>query len=533
MKVEKFHGEYKLEPASVDEIAERIESFLISLKTERANMIRIRLAMEEALLRWMDHFGSDVMVALDLGISVRRPAIRMSLRGEPYDPLTNSDSDLGYWADSLTKSIGLKPIYSYIGDENVITLKLTKPSADPAKRLVISILTGLIIGAATFYTIPNSILETVTDSFLQPVQEMFFRLLNIAAIPIIFLSVLSAVCGAGTVADKGKSNRKMLKHFVFLSAVISLVGVAVAVRAYGISHEYTVTLPAVVSYLIDTIMSLVPTDIMTPFQSGNSPQLIFLSFILGNALLVAGHQAEHLIRIVDESHRVILLIADWVSGLTPFFVVVLLIMGIWNGYLMKVVSLWLPIAVFTIVTYAILGIWIFLLSNAKKVGISNIIRKIKGPFWTAFWSSSVKDAYSENFNCCVNKLGISKHLANYSVPLGLVLFQPAATMGLVIFSLYAATLYNVDTPFFWVISTVVLAVILQTASPPVSGVNLLAYAAIFSRMGIPTDALILAMVADTFFCFLSSAADQTMLEFELVFEADTTGQLDKDILTKE
>ena len=74
---------------------------------------------------------------------------------------------------------------------------------------------------------------------------------------------------------------------------------------------------------------------------------------------------------------------------------------------------------------------------------------------------------------------------------------------------------------------------LASARPPVSGVNLLAYAAIFSRVGIPEEALILAMVVDTLFCFIASAADQTMLEFELVYEADNTGQLDRDILIKD
>ena len=77
-----------------------------------------------------------------------------------------------------------------------------------------------------------------------------------------------------------------------------------------------------------------------------------------------------------------------------------------------------------------------------------------------------------------------------------------------------------------------LAVALQAASPPVSGVNLLAYAAIFSKMGIPEEALILAMIVDVLFCFISAAVDQTMLEYDLVIEADKSGQLNKTVLKK-
>ena len=283
----------------------------------------------------------------------------------------------------------------------------------------------------------------------------------------------------------------------------------------------------------EAIFSIIPTDIMTPFQAGNSPQLIFMAVILGNALLVAGHQAENLVKIVDESHRVILLIADWVSGVTPFFVTLLIVLGMWDGSLNKVIDIWRPILLFTIVTLIVLAFGILAISIRQKVSVGTIIRKIRRPLWTAFRNASVKEAYSENYNCCVNSLGISKHLADYSIPLGLVLFQPIATTGLVVFTFYAAHMYNIATPLVWVVSVLFLAVALQTASPPVSGVNLLAYAAIFSRVGIPEEALILAMVVDTLFCFIASAADQTMLEFELVYEADNTGQLDRDILIKD
>ena len=128
MKIESFNKKYILEPVAVDEIAERTEAFLHSIRMEQANVIRVRLATEEALLRWMDHFGTGAEIMFGIGTSHGRPMIRLSLKGDPYDPLTNDDSDLGYWADSLTKSIGLHPIYSYLGDLNIITLKLPKPS---------------------------------------------------------------------------------------------------------------------------------------------------------------------------------------------------------------------------------------------------------------------------------------------------------------------------------------------------------------------------------------------------------------------
>lgn len=533
MKIENFQKTYTLEPAAVDEIAERIEGFLGSIKMERANVLRVRLAMEEALLRWMDHFGQGKELSFNMGVSLRRPVIRMSLKGEAFDPLTTNESEFGYWAYPLVKSIGLNPSYSYVGDVNVVTLKLPKPSTDPAKKLILSIAVGVLMGVLTNMMIPDGIQQMVVGSYLDPVKEVFFRVLNVAAIPVVFLSVLSAACGAGTVADRGKSNRKMISRFILLSTLVALVGTVAAVLVFGLRPQSDLGRAEMVENVFDAIMSIVPTDIMTPFQAGNSPQLIFMAIVLGNALLIAGNQADNLVRIVDESYHVILRIADWVSGLTPFFVVLLLVMGIWNGSLDEVIGLWMPISLFIVITLIVLFFSTLLISKIKGVSLDKINRVIKGPFWTAFRYSSVNEAYSENYNVCVGQFGINRRFADYAIPLGLVLYQPIAIMGTIIFTIYMAHLYGLTVSFIWVLSAMFLSVALQIASPPVAGVNLLTYAAIFSRMGIPDDALILTMVADVIFCFVSCAADQTMLDFELVLEADNTGQLDRKILQKE
>ena len=133
----------------------------------------------------------------------------------------------------------------------------------------------------------------------------------------------------------------------------------------------------------------------------------------------------------------------------------------------------------------------------------------------------------------MRKLGIDRQYTDNSLPFGLVLFMPTSAMALMIFTLYSASEYDVTTSAVWILTVLLLAVALQTASPPVAGVNLLAYAAIFVKMGIPTEALILAMIADILHGFLTSAVDQAMLQVVLVFEADHAGSLNRKRLIKE
>ena len=110
--------------------------------------------------------------------------------------------------------------------------------------------------------------------------------------------------------------------------------------------------------------------------------------------------------------------------------------------------------------------------------------------------------------------------------------MPVSTVSLIVTTLYAVQCYHMTVSVYWLLMAMILVVALQAASPPVSGVDTLAYAAIFTKLGIPFEGLIMAIVCDIIFCFLSSAGNQAMLQFELMIEADRLNMLDRQKLEK-
>lgn len=530
MKIENFSKTYKLDGASIDEMSERIGDFLQNLHFERTNILRVRLSVEEALLRWKDHFGTDEDVSFELSKRFGRPSIKISLENEPFDPLSESEDELGEWADALLSTVGLEPRYVYQHNANSLLLRLPKPKRDPAQMLLISVFAGLLIGALTSAFLPEGVIEGLTNSYLQPVQELFFRILNVAAVPIIFLDVLSAACGAGNVAEKGKNSRKMVWHFIMTTTVLAFIAVVISIPVFGILANTADAASLSGLTVIDALKSIIPTDIMTPFQTGESQQLIFLALVIGNALLIAGNQVAGLVDLIEQCHAAVLYIAEWVSRVTPLFVVILLVLGVWDRSLWSMLDIWKPVALFAAATFALLLVFLLGVSISKHVSVSTIVSKLEKPFRVAFRYSSVNASYGLCRESCVRRLGIDGKFTDNTLPLGLVLFMPASAMATVIFTLYAAKVFNITTGVVWILTVLFLAVALQTASPPVAGVNLLAYAAIFSKVGIPSEALILAMIADILLCFLASAMDQAMLQIALIFEADRAGVLDRERL---
>ena len=536
IKYENFSEEYILNESSIDQMAAKVEEFLYSLSMERANVLGIRLSIEEALLRWLDHFSAkdeETKVKFYTGKSFFRPSIDIELKGEEMDPLHTAEGDLdaGDWIGTAMANIGLSPRFSYAKGINTLHLRLNRPGRNPGLGLLLGILAGLVIGFATKAVLPEESVEALTNSFFGPVQDVFFRLLKGTAGPVIFFTVLTAICGIGSAAVMNKSGKKLIRRFILSSTVMTV--------AFVIIMQFTIRPDFMSSPLKNTVVSLfnafldfVPGDIISPFLNTDSPMLIVLAIIIGNALLVLGNQGDRLVKIANQANSVGLLVAEWISRLIPYFVAILLAFRILDGTIVRFRTIWIPLLAFHIFAAVYFGIKLLWISKKFEVPAKKLWDKIKPSLMIAFRNASVDAAFGENRLCCERKLGINGKLADYGLPLGLVIYMPVSTVSLMASTLYAVKCYNMTITTLWLIMAVILVVALQAASPPVSGVDTLAYVAIFSRLGIPSEALIMAIICDIIFCFTSSALNQAMLQLHLIEEADRLNSLDINVLRR-
>lgn len=530
IKYENFSEEYVLNGEAIDLMSAKVEEFLYSLGMERANVQGIRLSMEEALLRWYDHFSAkdeEPTVRFYAGRKFLRPVIDIELTGEAVDPFEGADS--GDWVGTVMGNIGLTPRYSYQKGTNVLHLILSKPNRNPGLWLLVGIIAGMVVGFAGKAVLSEEAIFDFNKYFFGPVQELFFRLLTATAGPVIFFTVLTAICGIGSAAIMNKSGKRMIFRFILSSSVITLVFTLIGILILRPGY-YNSPISTTLSAIFNVLLNFVPGDIMSPFEDTDSTQLIMLAIIIGNALLILGSQADRLVKIANQANSVGLLIAEWISRLIPFFVAFIVAMRVLDGTYTRFRTMWMPLVLFHVFVAILLFLLLFRTSRKYGVGIKNLWQKIKPSFTIAFRNASVDAAFGENRICCERKLGIDSKLTNYGLPLGLVIYMPISTISLMASTLYAIKCYNITVSTQWVILAMILVVALQAASPPVSGVDMLAYAAIFTRLGIPSEALIMAIICDIIFCFISSAGNQMLLQLDLIDEANRLGELDKNVL---
>ena len=241
------------------------------------------------------------------------------------DPFQSASSNLdaGDWIGTAMANIGLNPRFSYSKGVNTLYLRLSRPGKNPGLGLLLGIAAGLLIGFITKAVLPEATVEALTYSFFEPVQDVFFGLLKGTAGPVIFFTVLTAICGIGSAAIMNKSGKRLIRIFLISSTIMTVV--FTVIMQFILRPDYVSSaLGSTVLSIFGAFLDFVPRNIVSPFLNTDSPMLIALAIIIGNALLVLGNQADRLVKIANQANSVGLLVAEWISRIIPYFVAILL-----------------------------------------------------------------------------------------------------------------------------------------------------------------------------------------------------------------
>ena len=531
-RTESFETKYELNNASIDKVSLRVQKFLSSLKEEKSSIQRARLSVEEVLLRWADHFPAHTIFRLEMGKHWNRPYIILKLPGEECDPMSGRGDEPSLWTADLISVLGLTPVYKYINGCNVVQFPVKKPQRNPGITLLLYTLIGAFLGIAFDMAFPIDLQLLITNTVLTPLQDAFIRMLNAVSAPVMFLSVLTAVCGVGSTAVSGRIGKHLVTRFLFYSTMLTIVTMFLSQPFFRVPGGEAALTQREVSGVLDFFLDVIPGDILSPFIQGDFTQLIIVALILGNAFLIAGPKAQALSSLVDEAYTVGLLVAEWIGDLSPGFVALLIILGIQKDTIHMLLGIWKPILLVSL--FAMLALFLKMLraSLLFRVPVRTLCLKMKESFILSLRTFSIETPYSASQECCEKKLGISSQLTSYSLPIGLICFMPVSTFASTILTLYAAECYDVPVSFVWMIMALFLAVTLGAAGPPTAGIGILTYTVMFSKLGIPTQALTLVLAGDILMGFVIYPVNQALLQLELVFEADKLDVLNHKILRK-
>ena len=518
---------FPLEPDGIDLCSEALEYHLTAFGVERQNQLRIRLSIEESLLRLRDRFGEDKTFRLIVGKKYGKPYLQVEVEGEIYNPLSKTEAQLEDWSGSLLTAVGLSPLYSYSRGKNILRVNLPRKSINSALKILIAVLIGLALGTICSAALSPEARQTFSVAILDPLYDFWIRILSVISGPVIFLMVCTGVLNTGKLEEEG--GHAVFWRYFFLSLAAALIAVAVSCIVLGgsLSGEGLGIKPG---EYYRYILRLMPRNIFSPLMESNTPQILVLAFVFGNLILAIDSKANGIGTLVRQGNMMGLLLTDLVSSAVPFFAAALIVKEILEAAYRTFYGMWLFLVLAVAVSLCFMTVILVYTARKKKIPIRLLLEKVLPSFLLTLKTGSIDEGYGLMEQRTVGKLGIEAHFASVSLPYGLVLYMPVNVIGTLMFTVFAAVQYKAVITIGWLLVAMVLSVILFVATPPVPGANLLAYIMIFSQLGIPSEALIDAMIFDILFGIFASAANQTLLQFDLLLQADKIGLLDKEKL---
>ena len=530
MKLTPVSKTFTLSAQEIDAFSDWLQEQMDTLPMERRNRLRVRLMLEELLLRLQAHFGEDAAFTATVEGVFSQKQVRLELAGEVYNPLREESADLGDWNSSLLTAIGLHPKYSYASGRSTLRLTLPTKQMNPALKILIAVVVGLAFGFSGMALFSLSFQQQLTDYLFTPVYDFWSRVMNALAGPIIFFMALTTMLNTQHLTRQGGKVRHVLFRYFALSFLVAAISMLAAGPFFSLKDAGLLLTHQKLRQIMDSFLQFVPQNIVEPFSTANTPQLLVLAFLLGAALIALSGRVDTLKSMVRQVNIIGLQLSRWLSLLVPFFVGIFLCLEIWTGRTATLTGLWKPLVI-----SAALSVLIFLLFTlyfSLRLHLPPLLcwRKVLPPVLTALKTGTLDTAFQEAESVCSNALGIDRAYSKSCLPQGLVLYMPVSGIGTLIFTLFAALTFEVQIDVFWYLLAMILAVMLFVATPPVPGINILAYAALFTTLGIPAEALIDAMIFDILFGILAGAGNLGMLEIETALQANRLGLLNQDKL---
>lgn len=520
--------QYHFSNSDIGLACEKVGTFLAQAGVERREALRTKLTFEEVLLEYQAAFGEEETYQLKCTKRLSAIRVEIVISGKRWNPLEKEyESDA--LINGLLTSIGLAPAYSYRNGKNHIIFTPKKKPLSGTVKMIVAITLSVIVGLL-LNLLPDDSKTNLSEYFLTPVADLFFGAIAAVSGPFIFLSVLGSICSMGNTETLGKIGKKTI------GAIFGYMTVAGLVLTLIATLFYKVTLGGVTgsdfTKILDLIYNIVPTNIFEPFINGNSLQIIFIAVIFGIAMLMLSSKISGIFTSVEQLSSLVQTVMEVVLEALPVALFVIFTNMIVSGTIGDLVGSYKMILIIFLLVFVYLVAMVLWISLRKKLSPILLIKKALPTFLVALTTASSAAAFSTNTKDANQKLGIEKKLVDFGIPLGQVLFKMSEFAMFIPIVLTFAERYEIAITPTWLMLAYIAVWFISFAVPPVAGGAIMGFTIVFTQLGIPMEAMGIAIALNAITDFPLTAMNVTGWQLTMINVADSLGSLDKETLRK-
>ena len=502
---------------------------MASAGVEKREALRIKLTFEEVLLEYQSKFGEEAVFQLRLIKRFSSLKVELVVPGESCDPLDKPGEEDDV-IRGLLAGIGLAPTWNYKNGRNyVVFIPKKKPLSGTMKMVAAIGLAGM--AGILLNLLPEGIRTGVNAYLLTPATNALMGLISAVSVPLIFLSVLRSIGSMGSMEILGKIGSKTLKSIVLEMTVIGILMTAFGSLFYHIEWGRGGT--SSFSQVLELIYDIIPSNLFEPFVTGNALQLIFIAILVGLAMLALSPKVNGVFDLVEQFNAIVETIMAGLSSMLPILIFMIFTGMISNGNLASLLSSWKMLLVIMLLLVLYIVVTILRIAIHQKMSPALLFKKAWPTLLICLTTASSAAAFSTNTWDAEKKLGIDKKLVEFGTPIGQVLFMPGFMAWLFGMEASFAESFGIPITVPWLVISVITNVLLCFAVPPVPGGALMGFTIAFTQLGIPMEAMGIAVAITALLDFPATACNVSGWQLTLIEVADSLNLLDKETLRKD
>lgn len=146
-------------------------------------------------------------------------------------------------------------------------------------------------------------------TLVEPLGDLFIRLLLMAAIPLVFFNLLAAISNLSDIGLLGRLGLKIFTYYLLTTALALTLGLTITAwiepgRGVELSEEAPEAFGEIPG-VVDVLIELVPTNIIQAFAEGKVAQIVVFAVFLGIATLLLDAEKREPLRSLFESAAVV------------------------------------------------------------------------------------------------------------------------------------------------------------------------------------------------------------------------------------
>jgi len=371
-----------------------------------------------------------------------------------------------------------------------------------AWQILIALILGIVVGAV-LHNQPE-IKDSIVNNVLTPLGKIFISLIKMIVIPIVFSTLILGIAGVGSTKSLGRLGFKTILYFEIITTIAILVGLVAANIFHpgsGIDmsqlvqtdiSQYKHTTEEVQSQshgIIQTILSLIPTNIISSMAHGEMLPVIFFAVLFGIGLSsLPATTKDPLLNVFHAVSETMFRVTHIIMKYAPVGVFGLIAVTVANFGFASLI----PLGKLVVLVYgAILFFALVVLGLTAKmfsINIFTLFKILKDELILAY-STASSETVLPRIMQKMEDYGAPKAISSFVIPTGYSFFLDGSALYQSTAAIFIAQLYGIEMSISQQVILVVTLMITSKGIAGVPGVSFVVLLATLGSVGIPVEGL--------------------------------------------